>query len=68
MGYDNKPWWASRTIWVGIIGALFGILAALNVLPEGLSQDSIVEGVLAVTGILAVVFRVGASKNVGSGG
>jgi len=65
MGNDTKPWWASRTVLVGLIGTLFAIASAIGFLPEGITQDMVLEAVLAVTGILAVVFRVKATKEVG---
>jgi hypothetical protein len=38
---------ASKAIWTGVIGSLWGVAAALDILPEGLTQ----------AGVLTVVFR-----------
>ena len=54
---DCKPWWASRAIWTGVIGSLWGVAAALDILPEGLTQADVLTVVLALTGIGSVVFR-----------
>jgi hypothetical protein len=61
---NTKPWWASRTIWVGLVGAGFAVASALGVVPAGLAQENVLEGVLAVTGVLAAVFRAKATVEV----
>lgn len=61
---EEKVWWQSRTIWTGLIGAVFAMLGGLNVLPEGLSSDMVVNAVLGVTSVLAVVFRAKATKSI----
>lgn len=60
---DTKVWWASRTVWVGLIGAVFAVAGILGVLPEGLTQEQVLQGVMAVVGVLVVVFRVTSSKS-----
>ena len=54
---DLKHWWASKSIWTGIIGSVWGIAGALGLLPDGLSQADVLTVVLALTGIGNVVFR-----------
>ncbi|SCW80559.1 hypothetical protein SAMN02927924_03026 [Sphingobium faniae] len=54
---ELKPWWASKAIWTGAIGSLWGVAAALDILPEGLTQADVLTVVLALTGIGSVVFR-----------
>ena len=40
---ELKPWWASRAIWTGVIGSLWGVAAALDILPEGLTQADVLS-------------------------
>jgi len=47
---ELKPWWASKAIWTGVIGSMWGVAAALDILPEGLTQADVLTVVLALTG------------------
>ena len=58
---DSKPVWASRTVWIGLIGLLFPLLAAVGWLPPGLSQEQAVDAVMAVLGLLTILFRAQAT-------
>jgi hypothetical protein len=62
---DRKPWWASKAIWTGIVGSLWGIAGTLGVLPTGLDQSDVLTVVLALTGIGGVVFRKAAKARIG---
>ena len=62
---DLKPWWASKSIWTGIIGSVWGLAAALGILPEGLTQADVLTVVLAITGVAGVAFRKTASARIG---
>lgn len=62
---ELKTWWASRAIWTGVIGSLWGVAAALGILPEGLTQADVLTVVLALTGIAGVVFRKTAKARIG---
>lgn len=62
---DCKPWWASKAIWTGVIGSMWGAAAALGILPEGLTQADVLAVVLALTGIGCVVFRMTAKARIG---
>ncbi len=62
---ELKPWWASKAIWTGVIGSLWGVAAALGLLPEGLTQADVLTVVLALTGIGSVVFRKTAKARIG---
>ncbi|HEY9092837.1 hypothetical protein [Parasphingorhabdus sp.] len=53
---ELKPWWASKAIWTGVIGSLCGVAAAIDVLPDGLTQGDVLTVVLA-PGIGGVLFR-----------
>jgi len=61
---DTKPAWMSRTVWTGFIIALLALLNALGMAPEWLTQPVVEEAVFGVLGILAVVFRIKATKAV----
>lgn len=63
---DTKRWWESRTIWASLLGLIFVALSALHVLPEGLSQEGVLEAVMGVVGVLAIIFRVKADSTIGS--
>lgn len=62
---ELKPWWTSKAIWTGLIGSVWGVAAALGMMPEGLSQTDVLTVVLAITGIGGVVFRKTASARIG---
>lgn len=62
---ELKPWWASKAIWTGVIGGLWGVAAALDILPAGLTQADVLTIVLALTGIGSVVFRKTAKARIG---
>jgi hypothetical protein len=66
---ETKPFWASRTIWVGIVGVLFPLLAAAGWLPRDLSEEQVVDGLMALLGLLTILFRARATSLVaGSAG
>ena len=66
---DNKAWYASRTVWGGVIAALAGILGLFGyqLLPE--DQTVLIDGGVAVAalagGIVSIWGRVKASKSLG---
>ncbi len=62
---ELKPWWASKAIWTGVIGSLWGVAATLDILPEGLTQADVLTVVLALTGVGCVAFRKTASARIG---
>lgn len=59
---NEMPWWQSRTVWTGLIGALFAVFSGMGLIPEGLTQDMILQAVLGVVSVAAIVFRVKATK------
>ena len=62
---ELKPWWASKAIWTGVIGSLWGVAAARDILPDGLTQADVLTVALALTGIGSVVFRKTAKARIG---
>lgn len=66
--HDGKAWWASRTIWAGIVSALAGIagVAGYSISPEDQAQIvTLVVGVASLVGGAGAIFgRIKASKAV----
>jgi hypothetical protein len=62
--YSEKGWWASRTVWAGLIGTAFAVASFFGAVPAGLDQTMVLEAVLAVTGVAAAIFRVKATQTV----
>jgi len=65
----TKPWYLSRTIWASLVTVLIGA-AGITGLPvdsvDGSSlTDTLVQGVTAISGLVAVVGRLWASKKIG---
>ena len=64
-----KPWYLSRTIWASVIGvastaaALFGI--PVDGLDGGALTDSLLQAVTAISGIVAILGRLGAKTRIG---
>jgi hypothetical protein len=66
---DLKPWWASRTIWASII-AVVAVIAGYfryDIAPADQASlvDAITTGVGVVAGLIAIVTRIGATKQIG---
>jgi hypothetical protein len=59
---DKKIWWQSRTIWAGIVGAIFSFLSLLGKVPDGLTAAMIVDAIVGTTSVLAIIFRAKADK------
>lgn len=53
---DTKPIWMSKLNWAGLFSFLVGALAYFNVIPAE-AQESVLEAVLMLFGILVPVFR-----------
>lgn len=66
--YENKPWYASKTILGGIVALIAGAAGALGVVVSPEDQDLIVQGVLAigsaVGGLLAIYGRIRATGRI----
>jgi hypothetical protein len=64
-----KPWYLSRTIWASVISvasaaaALFGL--PVDGLDGGALTDSLLQAVTAISGIIAIFGRLGASTRIG---
>ena len=49
-----QQFWTSRTFWTILLGFLFNLLVAIEVIPVGTDVTIIVDGILS---LLAIVFR-----------
>lgn len=61
---ETKPWWMSRTIWVGLATSVLAILNGFGVIPEGFQEGIVEELIVGVLGILAIIFRVQATTEI----
>lgn len=62
---QDKPWYLSRTIWASIVtvvaaGAGLAGLPLANV-DNAMLTDAILQGVTAISGIVAIIGRIGAT-------
>ncbi len=62
---NTMKWWQSRTIWLNLVAVAFALLAGSKVLPEGLTQEQVVNTILGFVGILSIIFRAGATHAIG---
>jgi len=61
--YSEKGWWKSRTVWMGLIGAIFALLGMLGITEvAGLGEEAVVDQIMQIVGLVtslgAIVFRV----------
>lgn len=61
---EAKPWWMSRTIWMGLATAIMAILGAAGVAPVWLDATILEEIVIGILGILTIYFRATAVKEI----
>lgn len=61
---DSKPWWQSRTIWIGLIQSIWGALAAAGLLPVWLDATTLVDVGIGILGVATIAARAVASKRV----
>ncbi len=61
---ETKPWWTSRTIWMGLATSIMAILSAAGILPVWLTQMMVEEIIIGVLGVLTVYFRAKAEKEI----
>lgn len=67
---DNvKPWYLSRTIWASVITVASAAAALLGLPVDGLDgsalTDSLLQAVTAISGMLAIIGRLGAKARIG---
>lgn len=68
MDFDNKPWWTSRGVWGGLLGALAPLAGVFGYMVAPEDTAIIAAGIAGVTssagGILATIGRIQASKRI----
>lgn len=64
MDTTSKDWWQSRTIWMGILTSLSGLLHAFHILPKVVDESLISDAVTLGLGIATVIFRIKAVKEI----
>lgn len=61
---SSKPWYMSKTILTSIVGAIVALGLAFGILPEGYDEEPLIGGILAITSLLAIVFRKNATTEI----
>lgn len=61
---ETKPWWQSRTIWVGLIQSLWGVFAAAGFMPVWLDAPTLVDIGIGILGAATITARALAKKQV----
>ena len=51
-----KPWWQSKTVWVGIVQAIFAVIDLIAGSPVGGSPE--VSGGVAGLGVASILARI----------
>jgi uncharacterized membrane protein HdeD (DUF308 family) len=59
-----KPWWVSKTFWVGVLTALIGLLSFLNEMPFMAAVPWLSSAILFLAGILMIILRFLTNKAV----
>ncbi len=66
---DAKPWYLSRTIWASLVTVVTALAGLAGVSLEGLDDqlfvDSLLQAVTALSGLIAILGRISASKTIG---
>jgi len=66
---DAKPWYLSRTIWASLVTVVAAVAGLAGVSLEGFDDqllvDSLLQAVTALSGLVAILGRIGASKTIG---
>lgn len=64
-----KAWYLSRTIWASVITVASAAAALIGVPVDGLDTgaltDSLLQAVTAISGIIAILGRIGATSRIG---
>jgi hypothetical protein len=65
---DSKPWYLSRTIWASLI-TIVTAAAIVGVPVAGIDNsaltDTLLQAITAISGLLAIFGRLGASSRIG---
>ena len=64
-----KPWYLSRTIWASVVTVASAAASLLGFpmddLDSGALTDSVLQAVTAISGVIAIFGRLGASTRIG---
>jgi hypothetical protein len=67
---DSKPWYLSRTIWASLI-TIVTAAAIVGVPVAGIDNsaltDTLLQAITAISGLVAIFGRLGASSRMGEG-
>lgn len=65
----SKPWYLSRTIWASLITIVTAAAGILGVPVGGIDNaalaDTLLQAITAISGLLAIFGRLGASSRIG---
>lgn len=66
---DSKPWYLSRTIWASLITIVTAAAGILGLPVAGLDNaalaDTLLQAITAISGLVAIFGRLGASSRIG---
>src|SRR5690606_4404988 len=66
---ETKPWYLSRTIWASAVAVLTGVAGAagspFDAADGTLITDTLLQGVSAVAGLIAIIGRLSAKDRIG---
>lgn len=64
-----KPWYLSRTIWASVVTMLIGAAGVAGLPVNGIDgsslADTLLQGVTALSGLIAIVGRLWAKERIG---
>jgi len=55
---DTKAWYASRTVWAGVLAIIAAVLAAVLDVPLVRDTPHVAESILAAAGVVGIVLRL----------
>jgi hypothetical protein len=66
---NSKPWYLSRTIWASLITIVTAAAGILGLPVAGLDNaalaDTLLQAITAISGLVAIFGRLGASSRIG---
>lgn len=66
---DTKPWYLSRTIWASLVTIATALAGLIGLPIAGIDNtaltDAILQTVAAISGLVAIVGRIEASRRIG---
>lgn len=66
--FDDKPWYLSRTIWVGLVALALSLAGVFGFATDALDQGALTDVLLqlgsAIAGLIAIFGRIGATSRI----